>query len=292
MYLVSRVNDIFSIDEDELNSRLPLPPGESTDVSITITGVFHVPMCIGSSENIYYDPEAPWGLNGIIQFRYYGGVGADQLYRRVSMTIDVSVAPSLHCHNYDVKSLPSNATQCLVLFDADNKTSNDMELDYRVHNKQVLKVAYIQEFDDVFIAKSQPRAIVAAILAPNSRWRLRSRLASRVKKTPAYRCDYGMLGDYSDGDGDGDGDNDSIDNDVLIMKARLCMHEIRMALMNDSTRQSDGSVSGHGLDHQPIKSPRNFVARDQYVRCCAFASVFPRSALVNHSLSDVVAYYS
>jgi hypothetical protein len=89
-----------------VNSYLPLVTGNSADISVQITGIYHAPSGIGSSDNLNYDPEAPWGLNGIIQFRYLGEFDKQHLYRRVSMTIDVSVVPSLHCHNFELRAIP------------------------------------------------------------------------------------------------------------------------------------------------------------------------------------------
>ncbi|XP_020893780.2 trafficking protein particle complex subunit 9 [Exaiptasia diaphana] len=131
-------HDIFSFDKEEVDSCLPLHPGRTANISVEITGIYHIPTNIGSSDNLSYDPEAPWGLNGTITFRYSGELDKDHLCRRVSMTIDVSVVPSLHCHNYELRAIPSVESKCLLLFDADNKTSNDMELEYSVQPHKVL----------------------------------------------------------------------------------------------------------------------------------------------------------
>ena len=95
---------MFSFDEEEVKCALPLAPGKSADISVTISGLYHVPSGIDSSENPSYD--APWGLTGVIQFRYSGEAGGEALLRRASISIDVTVVPSLHCENFQIRTHP------------------------------------------------------------------------------------------------------------------------------------------------------------------------------------------
>jgi len=127
-------NELFSFDEKEIISKLPVLPGDSTDITVTITGAHHFPQGVESSENLSCDPEAPWGLTGAIHFRYSTGVSGNNMCRKATMAIDVTVVPCLLCENYQIIELPSDRGHCLLMFDAVNKTSNDMELSFSVQN--------------------------------------------------------------------------------------------------------------------------------------------------------------
>ncbi|PFX14220.1 trafficking protein particle complex subunit 9-like [Stylophora pistillata] len=127
------VDELFSFDEEEIKSKLPVPPGHSTDITVTITGAHRLPQGTESSDNPSYDPAAPWGLTGSIQFRY-STASNNHMSRKVTMAIDVTVVPSLICENYQIIELPSDRSHCLLMFDAVNKTSNDMELSFCVGN--------------------------------------------------------------------------------------------------------------------------------------------------------------
>ncbi|RMX55514.1 hypothetical protein pdam_00024127 [Pocillopora damicornis] len=127
------LDELFSFDEEEIKSKLPVLPGHSTDITVTITGAHRFPQGTESNENPSYDPAAPWGLTGSIQFRYSTG-SSSHMSRKVTMAIDVTVVPSLICENYQIIELPSDRSHCLLMFDAVNKTSNDMELSLCVGN--------------------------------------------------------------------------------------------------------------------------------------------------------------
>ena len=102
-------DELFSFDEEEIKSKLPVLPGDSTEVTVTITGTHHVPQGTESSENLSYDPEAPWGLTGAIQLRYSTGESSSHTCRKATMSIDVTVVPSLLCENYQIIELPRYA---------------------------------------------------------------------------------------------------------------------------------------------------------------------------------------
>lgn len=127
-------NELFSFDDKEIVSKLPVVPGDTTDITVTITGTPHIPQGIESNEKLSYDPEAPWGLTGTILFRYASGVTGNKMCRKATMAIDVTVVPSLLCENFQIIELPSDRCHCLLMFDAVNKTSNDMGLSYSVQN--------------------------------------------------------------------------------------------------------------------------------------------------------------
>ncbi|KAL9963219.1 hypothetical protein ACROYT_G032397 [Oculina patagonica] len=127
-------NELFSFDDEEINSKLPVLPGDSTEITVTITGAHRFPQGTESSENLSYNPEAPWGLTGAIQFRYSTGESSNHMCRKATMSIDVTVVPSLLCENYEIIELPSDRSHCLLMFDAVNKTSNDMEFSSSVQN--------------------------------------------------------------------------------------------------------------------------------------------------------------
>lgn len=127
------LDELFSFDQEEIKSKLPVLPGHSTDITVTITGAHRFPQGTESNENPSYDPAAPWGLTGSIQFRYSTG-SSSHMSRKVTMAIDVTVVPSLICENYQIIELPSDRSHCLLMFDAVNKTSNDMELSLCVGN--------------------------------------------------------------------------------------------------------------------------------------------------------------
>ena len=93
--------ELFSFDNEEVNSCLPLAPGETAEITVTIVGSQRPPVTYGTAERRrHHDPEAPWGLTGVIKFRYSAGPMEDVLARCVSMSIDVTVVPSLHCSNF------------------------------------------------------------------------------------------------------------------------------------------------------------------------------------------------
>lgn len=96
----------MSFDDEEINSKLPVLPGDSTEITVTITGAHHFPQGSENSENLSYDPEAPWGLTGAIQFRYSTGASSNHTCRKATMSIDVTVVPSLLCENYQIIELP------------------------------------------------------------------------------------------------------------------------------------------------------------------------------------------
>ena len=88
---------------EEVNSCLPLDPSKSADITVTIVGTQHPPVGYGMTDHPrHHDPEAPWGLTGVIKFRYSAGPMEDMLARCVFMTIDVTVVPSLHCTDFAV----------------------------------------------------------------------------------------------------------------------------------------------------------------------------------------------
>ena len=102
-------DELFSFDEEEIKSKLPVLPGNSTEITVTITGTHHFPQSTESSENLSYDPEAPWGLTGTIQLRYSTGESSSHTCRKATMSIDVTVVPSLLCENYQIIELPRYA---------------------------------------------------------------------------------------------------------------------------------------------------------------------------------------
>lgn len=102
----SGANELFSFDDKEIVSKLPVLPGDSADITVTITGAHHFPQGTESSENLSYDPEAPWGLTGAIHFRYATGISGSSMCRKAIMAIDVTVVPSLLCENYQIIELP------------------------------------------------------------------------------------------------------------------------------------------------------------------------------------------
>ena len=99
------LDELFSFDEEEIKSKLPVLPGHSTDITVTITGAHRFPQGTESNENPSYDPAAPWGLTGSIQFRYSTG-SSSHMSRKVTMAIDVTVVPSLICESYQIIELP------------------------------------------------------------------------------------------------------------------------------------------------------------------------------------------
>lgn len=119
-----------------------------------------------------HDPEAPWGLTGVIKFRYSAGPMEDMLARCVFMTIDVTVVPSIHCTDFEVWPVKSEESICLLLFDAENKTSNDMELTYTLQKDKMqeyvgnselnktLDVLSIQANDSKKVAVCLPRFVL------------------------------------------------------------------------------------------------------------------------------------
>ena len=106
-------NELFSFDESEIASKLPVLPGGSTEITVTITGAHRFPQGVESSENLSYDPEAPWGLTGSIHFRYSTGVSGSSMCRKATMAIDVTVVPSLLCENYEIIELARYMLCCL-----------------------------------------------------------------------------------------------------------------------------------------------------------------------------------
>lgn len=159
-------NELFSFDDKEITSKLPLLPGNSTDITVTITGVHHFSQGVESGENLSYDPEATWGLMGSIQFRYSTKVSGSNLCRNATMAIDVTVVPSLLCANYQILELSSDRHHCLLMFDAVNKTSNDMELSSSLQNGNMKssedepftkEVIYIQGNDKNSVTLKLPR---------------------------------------------------------------------------------------------------------------------------------------
>ncbi|XP_044184471.1 trafficking protein particle complex subunit 9-like [Acropora millepora] len=127
-------DELFSFDDKEIASKFPLLPGNSTDITVTITGARRFPQCLEGSEKAKYDPEATWGLTGSIHFEYSTEAFASNMYRKVTMAIDVTVVPSLLCGGYQIIELPRDKSHCLLMFDVVNKTSNDMELTSSLHN--------------------------------------------------------------------------------------------------------------------------------------------------------------
>lgn len=105
-FFFSGANELFSFDDKEIVSKLPVVPGDTTDITVTITGTPHIPQGIESNEKLSYDPEAPWGLTGAIHFRYASGVTGSKMCRKATMAIDVSVVPSLLCENFQIIELP------------------------------------------------------------------------------------------------------------------------------------------------------------------------------------------
>ena len=112
----SGANELFSFDDKEIVSKLPVLPGDSTDITVTITGAPHIPQGIESSENLSYDPEAPWGLTGAIHFRYSCTAAGSNICRKATMAIDVTVVPSLLCENYQIIELPRYVTHFWICF--------------------------------------------------------------------------------------------------------------------------------------------------------------------------------
>lgn len=80
--------------------------------------------------------------------------------RKATMAIDVTVVPSLLCENFQIIELPSDRCHCLLMFDAVNKTSNDMELSYSVQSgsdQSCEEVMNIQGNDKNRVTMNLPR---------------------------------------------------------------------------------------------------------------------------------------
>ncbi|KAK2547858.1 Trafficking protein particle complex subunit 9 [Acropora cervicornis] len=124
--------------------------GNSTDITVTITGARRFPQRLEGSEKAKYDPEATWGLTGSIHFEYSTEAFASNMYRKVETyskpqrqakckqyVCDLPVCRASGCGNVDNLKLDAAMLEVLfldpIVFEAsingkayDSTTSNEV----------------------------------------------------------------------------------------------------------------------------------------------------------------------
>lgn len=124
LFFIHLLDTTISFDDESYKSLLPLEPGKSLDLDLTIM------------------PEQAWRaqpsvdkIESILTLSYSNEDG-DGYEREIGFVVDVKVMASLSIENYEVYEISKHPSCCCLCFDVHNHASIDMKIEVVIKETQ------------------------------------------------------------------------------------------------------------------------------------------------------------